>query len=396
MGKLTGSGSGGSTTTESKPWAPAIPLLEKILGSAGDLFDSQGGINAEWIDKEVADLTPEMQQAVKDMLNSDQLKQTIGQINQAGQQGLSGIGQATGALGGLTQQGITGENINKLAEELYDTEMVKGQKESLGKDIEQGLNKRVQGINQQAAGTGNMGSSRAGVAEGVATGEAADAYATGASNIENAARTSAYGQALGTLQGNQSTALGAAGALGQLGLGSGGLMSGNLNAQNQILQNQLTGAGILQGHNQNVANNNWFNATGQQNMGWDMLGKLTGIAGGIGGMGGTSTSTQNQGSGNLFNSLLGAGATLGGAYLTGGASLASSDISMKKKIKKKKGKTEKGSDQYSWEWNKSAEKRDNKKGKSEGVLAQAVAKDKPEAVVNSEKTGRLMVDYDKV
>ena len=389
MGKLTGGGSGGSSTTESKPWAPAIPLLEKILSNAGDLFDKQGGINAEWIDKEVADLTPEMQQAVKDMLNSDQLKQTIGNITQAGQQGLSGIGQASGMLGGLAQQGVTGEGINKLAQELYDSDLVKSQKESLGKDLEHGLNKRVQGINQQAAGTGNMGSSRAGVAEGVATGETADAYASGAAGIENAARTSAYSQALGTLQGNQSTALGAAGALGQLGLGSGGMMAGVGGLQNQVLQNQLTGAGILQGQQQNVANNNWFNATGQQNMGWDMLGKLTGIAGGIGGMGGTSTSTQSQGKGSLFNQVLGAGATLGSAFLM-------SDISTKKKIKKKKEKTEKGSDQYTWEWNKSAEKRGGKKGKSSGVLAQAVAKDKPDAVKEDKKTGRLAVNYDKV
>lgn len=391
MGKLFGDKGGGSSTTETAPWKPAQGALEQILGDAANIYDKNGGLNGNWIDKEIADLTPEMQQAVKDLLSSDQMKQTIGQINQAGQQGMSGIGQATGILGGLANQGITSENINEMAKDLYDTEMVQSQKEQMGKDIEHGLNKRVQGINQAAAGSGSMGSSRAGVAEGVATGEAADAYASGAANIENAARQSAYGQALGTLQGNQSTALGAAGQLGSIGLGSGNMMLGGLSSQNQILQNQLTGAGILQNQNQNVLNNQWFNQQGQANAGWDNLNKYLGIAGAIGGMGGTSTSNQNTNSSSGKNTIGSLAALAGGAM-----KLFGSDASMKTKVKATGKRTKNGHREYEWDWNEGSKKVKMKKGEGKGVLAQEVAKRDPEAVVKNKSEGRLMVDYNKV
>ena len=392
MGKLTGGGSGGSQTTETNPWGPAQDALKDILGNAKDLFDKNGGINGNWIDKNIADLTPEMQQAIKDLTNTQGFKDMATQVGSAMQQGNQTVGQATGGLGGLAQQGITGKDLNEMASELYDSELVQSQKGQLTQDVQAGLSKNIQGLNQQASAGGNMGSSRAGVAEGVAIGEAGKAIATGSANIENAARQSAYSQALGTLQGNQSTALGALGQMGQLGLGSIGANSNAMgqmsNIWNQGLQNQLLGAGIGQQHNQNVANNNWFNAQGQANAGWDNLNKYLGIAGSIGGMGGSTTSNSAQGSGNLFNNILGAGASLGGAWLM-------SDISTKKKIKKKGTKTKNGSDEYTWEWNKSAESRGGKKGKSQGVLAQAVAKDKPEAVEKDRKTGRLAVNYDK-
>lgn len=390
MGSLFGGGSS-SQTTETSPWKPAQDALEQILGNAGQLYDQTGGLNGNWVDKQIADLTPEMQQAVKDLLNSDQMKQTIGSINQSAQQGLSGIGQATGALSGLTQQGITSENINKMAKDLYDTEMVKSQKESLGKDIQSGLEKQVQSINQSAAGSGNMGSSRAGVAEGVATGEAADAYATGAAGIENAARNSAYSQALGTLQGNQSTALNAAGQLGQLGLGSGNLMGSTTNAQNQILQNQLQGSLIGQNQNQNILNNNWFNQQGQANAGWDNLNKYLGIAGSIGGMGGTSTTTGNTGGGGGLSGLVGMGTSIMGGL----GAMGFSDASLKKKVKATGKKTREGFREYEWEWNKAGKKK-GLSGKEKGVLAQEVSKKKPEALAKDSKTGSLMVDYDKV
>lgn len=389
IGKLFGSGSGGTQTSESKPWAPAIPLLEKIMANADKLFDAQGGINAEWVDKEIADLTPEMQQAMKDLIGSQGMKDTIGNINQATQQGLGGIGQSTGILGGLANQGITSDKINEMAKDLYDTDMVKSQKDQLGKDVQAGLDKNVQGINQRAAGSGSMGSSRAGVAEGVAIGEASDAIAQGGASIENAARQNAYGQALGTLQGNQSTALGAAGQLGSIGLGSANAQLGGLTGQNQILQNQLQGAGIGQNQNQNVLNNQWFNQQGQQNMGWDMIGKLMGVGTGIGGMGGTTTGTSGQGGLGTMQQIAGIGSSIAG--IAG----MFSDASMKKKIKKKKGKTKTGEDKYEWEWNKGAEKAAGLKGKEEGVLAQAVDKKKG-AVGKDTKTGKLFVDYDKV
>lgn len=386
MGKLMGGGSSSSQTTESNPWGPAQDVLKKILADAGSIYDAQGGLNGNWIDKELADLTPEMQEAVKGMLGSDAMKNTVNQINQSAQQGMSGIGQATGILGGLANQGITSEDINKMAGELYDQDTVDRQTGELTKNVQAGLEKNVQSINQSASGSGNMGSSRAGVAEGVAIGEASDAIASGSAAIQNAASDKALQGALGTLAGNQSTALGAAGQLGSLGLGSGNLMSGTLGGQQNILQNALTGAGILQGQAQGQLDNKWFNQTGQANAGWDNLSKYLGMAGSIGGMGGSQTTTGGN-SGSSTNTMVGAGAILGGL-----GQMGFSDMSMKKKIKKKKG----SKDEYEWEWNKSADKAVGKKGKEKGKLAQALLKDNPEAVAKDKKSGKLMVDYGKV
>ncbi|MGL5015597.1 MAG: hypothetical protein ACRC6V_15125 [Bacteroidales bacterium] len=391
MGKLFGSGSGGSSsqTTESSPWGPAKDALEQILKDAGNIYDEQGGVNGNWVDKNIADLTPEMQGAIKDLLGSDSMKDTIGQINQGMQSGISGIGQATGALSGLTQQGISSDDINNMAKDLYNQDLVDSQTEQLNKNVQQSLDKNVQGINQRAAGSGNMGSSRAGVSEGVAIGEASDAIATGSANIQNAASQQAMAGALGTLQGNQSTALGAAGQLGQLGLGSGNLGLGTLTGQNQILQNQLQGAGIGQNQNQNVLNNQWFNQTGQNNAGWDNLSKYLGMAGSIGGMGGSSTTTGGSSTGSMgtMQGLVGMGSTIAGMF---------SDASLKKNVKATGKKTKGGNKEFEWEWNDSAKKRVGKKGKSKGVLAQEVAKSgNKSAVGKDKKTGRLMVDYDK-
>lgn len=388
MGKLTGGSS--SQTTTSSPWEPAQDILKKLLGDAGKLYDEQGGINAEFINKEIADLTPEMQEAVKGLLNSQGMKDMVNSMQSDIKTGVSGIGQATGILGGLTQQGITGEDINKLAGELYDSDTVKSQKESLTKTVQEGLDKNIQGLNQQASSSGGMGSSRAGVAEGVAVGEAADAIAQGSASIENAARQQAYGQALSTLQGNQSTSLGAAGQLGQLGLGSGNLGMSSSQVQNQILQNQLQGAGILQNQNQNILNNNWFNQTGQQQAGWNNINQLLGVAGSIGGMGGSTTTSggTSGGASGLGGLLTGIGAV--------GSLFKPSDTTLKKNVKRKKDKTKTGQAEYSWEWNESAKKAVGKSGKESGVLAQQVAKETPEAVSKDKKTGRLMVDYDKI
>lgn len=393
MGKLLGGGGSSSQSSSSAPWAPAIPVLEKILGDAGKLYDEKGGINAEWLDKQIADLTPEMQSTVKNLMSSDGMKSVVDTINKGAQEGIGGIGQATGALGNIAQGGgkITSEDINKMAKDLYQSDRVNSQVEQLSKDVNEGLKGQLQNLNQQSSASGNMGSSRAGVAEGVATGKAADAIAQGSAAIKNQAMQDATQQAIGTLSGNISNQLGAAGQLGNLGLGAGQLSGTSANIYNQMLQNQLTGAGITQNQAQNVLNNNWFNQQGADNAGWDNLSKLLGMAGSIGGLGGTSNSSGKNGS-SLSGTMGGLGGLLTGVGAIGGLF---SDASLKKNVKKK-GKTKNGETEYEWEWNKSAEKRVGKKGKDSGVLAQEVVKNKPDAVKKDKMSGKLMVDYEKV
>lgn len=204
-------GGGSKTqTTKTEPWEPAQDALKRILQDAENLYNEKGGINAEWIDREVADLTPEMQGVIKDMLASDEMRTIADNLSASAQPGTEGIATAAGALSAFArgEKEITTDQINKMAQDLYQSDLVKQQKAQLTEDVREGLASNIQALNQQAAATGNMGSSRAGVAEGVATTGAAKAIAQGSASIENAARESAYGQALNTLGANQSAQMG--------------------------------------------------------------------------------------------------------------------------------------------------------------------------------------------
>lgn len=382
MGKLFGGGGSQTSTSETNPWGPAKEHLENILQNAGNLFDSQGGINAEWIDKELADLDPAMKDAITNMLNNPGMKDVITGMANDIQTGVSGIGQATGVLGQLAQGGgaITSEKLAEEAKKLYNSELVGQQKQQLEQDVQANLDKNVQQLNQQSSGSGNMGSSRAGVAQGVMTGEASKAIATGTAAIEQSAFDKSMNLAAQNLISNQQNQLGAAGQLGSLGTNAGQLGLGSANAWNQMGQNQLTGAGILQQHNQNILNNKWFNQQGQQNMGWDQLNKYLGVAGTIGGMGGTSTST-GPGA-DRFGQMLGAGSSIVGGLGMGG--FFNSDERLKDKIEVVKAAHEITLEDGNtliipslcvWEWNDKAHALFKEKGFSEvphpvGVIAQ--------------------------
>ena len=376
-------------TSESKPWSQAIPILQKVLNDANKLYTSEGGINQDFVDKEVSKLTPEMQDSVKQLLNSSEVKSSLNSATTAAKSGASGIDTAKSLLSNLASSGgITAQDINSMTSALYDSDTVKSQTDQLGKTVREQLAGNIQDINQASTSSGNMGSSRAGVAEGVAKGKAAEAIATGVADIQNTARTTAQQAALNTLQGNQSNQLNAANQLGSLGTSSAGLLNQTANQYNQVYQNALQGSNVLQTQAQNVADTNWFNKTGQQQQGWANLGNLANIAGSIGGMGGTTTGTAKQsGGGNsMFNNVLGGASTAAGIYG------ALSDASLKKKVKKT-GKSKDGTNTYSWEWNDSAKQKFGLEGKDSGVLAQDVAKKKPNAVKREPSKGKLTVDY---
>ena len=376
-------------TSESKPWSQAIPILQKVLNDAEKLYTSEGGINQDFVDKEVSKLTPEMQNSVKQLLNSSEVKSSLDSATTAAKSGASGIDTAKSLLSSLASNGgITAKDINSMTSALYDSDTVKSQTEQLGKTVREQLAGNIQDINQSSTSSGNMGSSRAGVAEGVAKGKAAEAIATGVADIQNTARTTAQQAALNTLQNNQSTQLNAANQLGSLGTSSAGLLNQTANQYNQVYQNALQGSNVLQTQAQNVADTNWFNKVGQQQQGWANLGNLANIAGSIGSMGGTSTGTAKQsGGGNsMFNNILGGASTAAGIYG------ALSDASLKKKVKKT-GKSKDGTNTYSWEWNDSAKQKFGLEGKDSGVLAQDVAKKKPNAVKREPFKGKLTVDY---
>lgn len=369
--------------SESAPWAPAQDALKNILSQAGSLYDKQGGINAEWLNKELADLTPEMQATIKEMVSGQGFKDIANQVQQATAGGMSGIDAASQALAGMAggSQNITTDQINKAAKDLYQSELVQSQKAQLATDVQKSLSGQIQQLNQQATASGNMGSSRAGVAEGVAIGEAAKAIAQGGAAIENSAIQNSINQAIGTLQGNQNMNLNAANALGSLGINSAQSYMGTSNIYNTMMQNMLQGAGLQQGYNQSVLDYEYMNKLGAQNAGWNNLLQYLQIAGGVGGMGGTSTGSQSGSGGGgvgAFGNLMGGA----GSFMQGISSF--SDVRFKKNLKlvqeEQTGHDAEGNELpvpalYTWEWNDIAKDFFAKEGFTEmpaefGVIAQ--------------------------
>lgn len=397
MGKKSSS----QTTTsksESSPWAPAQDQLKDILSQAQEQYEATGGLDGNWIDKTFPDLTDEMKTSLTNLASSGNLTQVANNVNQITSGAADNVSNASSALSGLTSGGVTGSDINNLASQLYDNDTVNSQIGTLTDNANKNYNKQVQSLNQSATTSGNMGSSRAGVSQGVMAGETNKAIAQGTADIQNTARTNAQSQALSTLQNNQGTNLSAANSLGSLGMNQGQLQANNANIYQTALQNEATAANTTQTQAQAAAENDWFNQVGSSNAGWDNLSKYLSVVGSIGGMGGTTTGTNTAttsgggGLGGTFSSALGLGSTAAGIIGSGAQAGWWSDASMKKNVKKT-GKTKDGTSTYDWEWNKEGGEK-GMKGKGSGVLAQQLAKDKPEAVSKTPE-GKLMVDYDK-
>lgn len=316
-----GSSSSGSSSSSSQPWEPAQGQLKDVLSQAQQQFNKTGGINQQFEQKNVADLTPELQNAVN-------------------------YGQVTGT-------DATGR-LNKMAESVYGGDLVNKQIAQAQQAASENLQGALQSINQGASATGNMGSSRAGVASGVATGEAQKQLLNNITNIQQQARTEAYGLAQ--------------------------------NQEQADMANLMASGGVTQTQAQNKLDTDWYNRVGQQNQGWENLGKYSDIVSGIGSQGGTSSTSGPKQS--TFNKVLGMASTVGGI-----ASMFS-DASLKTNVKKV-GTDQDGNARYTWDWNEEAAKL-GLKGKGEGVLAQDIAKTKPEAVNRDNASGKLKVDYAQV
>lgn len=96
---------------------------------------------------------------------------------------------------GFTNYGAQQQEINQLAKGYYQGDIVTQQKQQLQNDINRQLSGQVNQLNQQAIGSGNMASSRAGISQGVMQRGAEENYAKGAASIENSARQEAYNMA---------------------------------------------------------------------------------------------------------------------------------------------------------------------------------------------------------
>lgn len=414
-------GGGGNTTTNSvtKPWKEAEPYLKRLMAEAENAYDSAGGLNAEYIERELADLDPTFRATLMEMMETPAFKEMASELSTASSKGLAGVETGTNVLGKAAGGGmnISADQINEMAAKLYQSDLVDNQIKQLTSDVKEGLASNIQGLNQQAVASGGMGSSRAGVAEGVAMTGAAKAISEGSQQIRNAAMADAMANANNTLTGNRAAQIGSAEAAGNLGIQSGNLTTAASDIYNKGLSTSAAAGGVYQDYLQSLKDLEYENAYGNANSGWQNLANLYNIVGSMGGQGGQST-LSGSGVSNTNAAIGGAaagagiggtigngyGAAIGGALGAIGGAASNSDPTMKKKIKRTKKGSKTSPAEYSWEWNDSAKHhgviKDGKrvkaeKGRQHGVLAHDVAEKQPEAVSKDNK-GRLMVDYDQM
>ncbi|MGL5784245.1 MAG: hypothetical protein ACRCYZ_02055 [Alphaproteobacteria bacterium] len=340
MGKKS---STSSSTTQNDNWL--------MQGSNKDFFQNwlsgqMGQIGNEIPKYELEGLN-QWQQSALDRLNAG--SQIMGQLGQYGegmgqlagagwgqmQAGLDKFGNLFGEGGALTQQGMLDS-----MKEFYDSDLVASQTGQLQDAVGEGLASAVQGINQGASASGGMGSSRAGIMEGVATEGAAKAIATGSAGIQNAARQDAYNQAMG-LAGQQ-----LAGAQAQMGFGNqllgqgmqgvGGVLQGMQQIGNKDIMNQLYAGGILQQQGQQQKEidrlNQMLAANPELYNMQNLLPMLSAMGGWSSTTNQTGTTTQGGGMGNVLGSIagMGIGAMTGGMGNVVGGMLGNSIFGGKK------------------------------------------------------------------
>ena len=161
---------------------------------------------------------------------------TLDGMTSAGTSAIGGLSQGQSVANTVAQQALQDptQQIASNANSYINNDVINGQIDAVNRDISRTLSEQtLPGLNQQATAGGNLNSSRAGMAEAVATRAAQDRMADNAATI----RSNAYNTALSTSanQYNQglSTALGASSALtSSAGVGAGLLSSANGTAEN--------------------------------------------------------------------------------------------------------------------------------------------------------------------
>ena len=303
MGSVFGS-TQTTTTNQSgtaKPWEAQSAPLQKAFAGAGDIYAAQKD-DPFYQGDLYAGTNAAQQNAANQMIaNGQQQGQAGSGMMVSGQQGVDQFGNylgnannfasgnfnqgsnaASGAMAGNTgfamgqgnaglSQGLQMAGTDRTAsniasgEAYANNDAVRGMIDSSMTDVRRNLGENVlPGINARAVGTGNMNSSRAGVAEGIANRDAGETAANIAAKIRGQAYTSGLGMAEAGGIANMQGSL-AAGNLGNNMAVSGarGEQMGNqLNSQNLTMQQQgnnalgqgvSMGSGMLTAGGQNAA-----------------------------------------------------------------------------------------------------------------------------------------------
>jgi hypothetical protein len=310
------------TTTEATPWKPQGDALKNIFSAAGRNFENRSG--TPWFEGELfAGMDPSTVQSINGLMDfarnrgSQNVDQMTGVGTLADPRALQGaIGNFASAAG----QDPTQANINA-ASAYANNPAINGMIDAASRDVSRNLfENEIPGINRAGTATGNVNSSRAGVAEGVARRGAADRVADISSNI----RGDAFNRGLSMAESARTSNMGALGqAAGLYGdatrTGMSALESGNRMGLGNFGA-QIDASRLFQQDRQGQLDANFRQWQGNDTREDDLLARYYGLVG-ANNWGGTQTTTQ-QSTPSLFSSILGAGSLAAGFGLFGGGGKA--------------------------------------------------------------------------
>lgn len=363
MGSFLGGNKGQSSSTTTSPYQGSYnSLINSATQTAGTPWQAYQG-------QRVADFTPDQQAAFNTVDQSQGLGQPyVNQANSYVQQGAAPVS-------------------NQSIQNAYNP-FIQSQVDALQANLGHQNAQTTAASNSNAAKVGALTGDRSQVANQIATNNNNLNAATATSGL----LSNAYGQAAGLAQGNQQAALTGAGI--SSGLGQ--------TAQNLALQGsqaQLATGGLQQQLNQANLDVPYQNYLTQQAYPFQTQQWLSGIYGGIGPLGG-STTTNTPAQPNMLSQALGLGAAGAGAYLGAGGSaagigsaissalpfLALSDQRIKENIIPIGPHPDTGHMVYQFNFKGDPTPRT-------GFIAQDVEQTQPQAVATDPQTGIKSVDY---
>jgi hypothetical protein len=311
-----------SETTDTGPSKFQLPYLSGAFNAAQGAFQSssgtpfyQGDLHAGMSAEQKASL-----EALKGYASGTGLA-TAGTLSSIGQNLSSYAGKAGTTLDQYLAEANADPTAATIAaaQKYADNPQLDAMIDANSRDVVHNLNEgTLPSLNRAASGSGNINSSRAGVAEGIARRGAEDRVA----DISASLRGDAYNRGLSLAQSDRSTRLGALGTAanaysGLAGQGIGALQAGAATGYGAYGQIAAADA-AAQDDRQGQLDADYTKWQGKDARQWDLLSRYYGIVGGNQwGQSGTSTGTSTQkSSGNVFGQLAGLAAT--GAGIAGG------------------------------------------------------------------------------
>jgi hypothetical protein len=303
MGSLLG----GKTTTKVEPWKPQAKQLENTFNEAKGIYDAKKG--SSWYEGDLhAGLDPLTQQGIAGagIYAQGAGRDAANQVGNSASNILSGSSdQLIGTIGryaDMAGQDPAQANI-AAAGQYANNPHLQGQIDAVGSDIRRNLGENIMpSIDREATASGNINSSRAGVAEGIAARGANEAFSRAAGDMRYGAYESGLDRAESARTANMGAMGDAAGLYGnavQTGMtGAEGGQQMNLQMLNTMIQsgqisqadaqammeadfnrwqgNDTRDQSLLNQYYGVVGDKNWGNTTTQKTQG-SILGAALGI-----------------------------------------------------------------------------------------------------------------------